>query len=145
MSNEARKSVVVVTGSRDADAEAVMDAVLTVDREELDAGYDAVWWQGGCPTGADAAVKYLMDTGVIFIGLTVFADWKKYGKAAGPIRNASLMKQAASLRDQGFRVRVLAFPAEGATNKGTEDAIRAAESHGLTVERKVVPMRKARS
>lgn len=50
------------------------------------------------------------------------ADWKKHGKAAGPIRN----QQMINLHAPDY---VIALPG----GKGTENMIRLAESHGIPV------------
>jgi len=62
---------------------------------------------GGCPTGADAfAGQWAKDRR---IPCTVFeADWKQYGKAAGPKRNQLML-------DVGGVDIVLAFPGGSGT------------------------------
>lgn len=50
------------------------------------------------------------------------ADWKKYGKAAGPIRNQQML-------DEGKPDLVIAFPGGG----GTADMIERAEKAGVEV------------
>ncbi|MGV1787340.1 MULTISPECIES: SLOG family protein [Agrobacterium] len=52
------------------------------------------------------------------------ADWKKHGKAAGPIRNQLMI----DLHKPDF---LIALPG----GKGTENMIRLAESHGIKVIR----------
>jgi len=37
------------------------------------------------------------------------ANWEKYSRAAGPIRNTEMVKQAAEFQDRGTKVQVLAF------------------------------------
>lgn len=49
-------------------------------------------------------------------------DWKKYGKAAGPIRNSEMLQ----LEDIEY---VVAFPG----GKGTQDMIRKAKAAGILV------------
>lgn len=51
-----------------------------------------------------------------------FADWRKYGKAAGPIRNSRMLKI-------GEPDLVLAFSG----GKGTQDMIQKAKSAGVEV------------
>lgn len=56
---------------------------------------------------------------------TVFmADWDKYGKAAGPIRNKQML-------DEGKPDLVIAFPTE--KSKGTRNMIEQAEKAGVDV------------
>ena len=50
------------------------------------------------------------------------ADWKKYGKAAGPIRNAQMPAE-------GKPDLVVAFPG----GNGTSDMVKKAKAHGVTV------------
>lgn len=53
------------------------------------------------------------------------ADWDKYGKAAGPIRNKQML-------DEGKPDLVVAFLAEG--SRGTANMIKQAEEAGVTVK-----------
>lgn len=51
---------------------------------------------GACPTGADAAVKRWADRRLV--PCEEFpADWLKYGKRAGPMRNEYMVTQGADL------------------------------------------------
>lgn len=75
----------------------------------------------GGAKGADA----LADGWAIthWCGLEVYpADWKKHGKAAGPIRNQRMI-------DEGKPDAVLAFPG----GRGTADLIRRAREAGIKV------------
>lgn len=49
------------------------------------------------------------------------ADWRSFGRSAGPIRNAAMLADGADL--------VIAFPG----GSGTADMIRKAETAGITV------------
>ena len=73
---------------------------------------------GGAP-GADAlAVAWAQSRGVPY---RVFkADWGRYGRAAGPIRNQRLL-------DEGQPDLVVAFPGSA----GTADMVRRAKSAGV--------------
>lgn len=53
---------------------------------------------GGCPTGPDR-VPYLMNSAMdSYTEIIEFpADWKKHGKAAGPIRNREMAEYADAL------------------------------------------------
>ena len=55
------------------------------------------------------------------------ADWDKYGKAAGPIRNEQMAKYAAET-DRGI---LIAFPI--GESKGTRNMIKLAKQYGLEV------------
>lgn len=56
------------------------------------------------------------------------AEWDKYGKAAGPIRNEQMAKYAAEA-DRGM---LIAFPI--GESKGTRNMIKLARQYGLEVE-----------
>jgi hypothetical protein len=51
------------------------------------------------------------------------ADWDKYGRAAGPIRNRRMLDQKPGL--------VLAFHAHIQTSRGTIDTLREAQRRGI--------------
>lgn len=55
------------------------------------------------------------------------ADWKKYGKAAGPIRNEQMAKYAAEA-DRGV---LIAFPI--GESKGTRNMIKLAQQYELEI------------
>lgn len=52
------------------------------------------------------------------------ADWDRYGRKAGPLRNQQMI-------DEGHPNLVIAFPTE--TSRGTYDMIRRAKKHGIEV------------
>lgn len=52
------------------------------------------------------------------------ANWDKYSKAAGPIRNRQML-------DEGKPDLVLAFHDDIESSKGTKDCIKAAEQRGI--------------
>lgn len=54
------------------------------------------------------------------------ADWEKYGKSAGPIRNDTMLVQKPDL--------VIAFHPNLAESKGTADTVRKARLQGIPVE-----------
>jgi hypothetical protein len=56
------------------------------------------------------------------------AEWDKYGKAAGPIRNEQMAKYAAEA-DKGI---LIAFPM--GESRGTRNMIKLAEQYGLEIE-----------
>jgi UDP-N-acetylmuramoylalanine-D-glutamate ligase len=76
---------------------------------------------GGCPTGAD---RFARDAAEV-IGcntVTQYADWRKYGRAAGPIRNQEML-------DLNKPDVVVAFPG----GRGTADMVRRARAKGVRV------------
>lgn len=50
------------------------------------------------------------------------ADWKKYGRSAGGIRNKEMTESAVAL---------IAFPQEGEKNRGTRNMVKIALARGL--------------
>lgn len=79
--------------------------------------------QGDCPTGADRfAREWALNRGQPFTRCP--AEWEKYGKRAGPIRN----RQMLELNPDG----VVAFDTGG---PGTRDMITAAQEAGVPVYR----------
>lgn len=62
------------------------------------------------------------------------ADWTRYGKAAGFIRNTEMVKQAILLKEEGIPVYVLAFHDNLELSKGTKHCVEQAKKYGLSVE-----------
>lgn len=76
--------------------------------------------QGGA-TGADADARaWAMRNDVAY--LTVQAAWEQHGKAAGPLRNARMLRE-------GKPTLVVAFPG----GRGTADMVRKAKAAGVPV------------
>lgn len=76
----------------------------------------------GGATGADTlAARYAQEQGLTLTEIP--ADWNKYGRSAGPIRNAELIKQAE---------RVIAF--WDGQSPGTKDTISKARAAGKPVQ-----------
>lgn len=75
----------------------------------------------GCAPGADmAAANWAGDRGIAVEPYP--AEWRKYGSAAGPIRNARMLAMGAP-------DVVIAFPG----NRGTADMVRRARAAGVRV------------
>lgn len=80
---------------------------------------------GCCPTGADM----IADNVAITLGIPTKrypADWKKHGKAAGPLRNQQML-------DEGKPDLVLAFTNTPETSRGTKDMTTRAKKANLEV------------
>lgn len=108
---------ILVCGSRNWTDERAIRAELTAFRY-----MDVTLVHGDCPTGADRIADKV---GVEF-GFDVRAypaDWKKHGKAAGPIRNSQMLK------DERPHV-VFAFH-EHVEGSGTEDMLKKARRAGV--------------
>lgn len=111
---------ILVCGGRDWDNRTLTSGVLDGFREQYhEKGMPIVIVEGGA-RGADAlakeyAVKYN-------IPLEEFAaEWNKYGRAAGPVRNSKMLKSGIDV--------VIAFPG----GRGTQDTIGKAEKMGIRV------------
>jgi hypothetical protein len=109
---------IIITGGRDyADYIMVHDIIESLNPELI--------IQGGCPTGAD---RLAMDSAseLEIDCITYEADWNKYGKSAGPIRNKLMCSENTS-------AIVIAFPG----GKGTENCIQEAVKLNMLVMRVV--------
>jgi len=115
---------VIVCGGRDyADREA---AFAALDRFHARNGITCLI-QGGA-TGADALAYEWASSRFITVH-NVPADWKKHGKAAGPVRNKQMLHDY-------FPHAVIAFPG----GRGTDGMIKQAKAAGVPVYRPVKPM-----
>lgn len=76
--------------------------------------------EGGAP-GADSLGRHYADIFDIPT-ITFRADWKRHGRAAGPLRNQKML-------DEGRPDRVIAFPG----GRGTADMVRRAKAAGVEV------------
>lgn len=115
----------IVTGGRDyADRYHVYTVLDRVVRED---GFLTVV-EGGA-SGADL-IAYEWGVARGYDVLTFVANWKKHGKAAGPIRNAEMIEACKDMATV-----VVAFPG----GRGTADMVRQSTRAGLTVidERRV--------
>lgn len=90
----------------------------------------------GNRTGADGlADEWCFNS--IRLGLNVTcerwpADWAKYRKAAGPIRNQEMVKAGVWCEQCGVDGKVLAFPL--GVSRGTRGCMEFAEAAGLVVD-----------
>lgn len=83
---------------------------------------------GACATGADAAAHHWHEVAGVWLGcheVRYPADWERYGKKAGPLRNAEMVSKGADL--------VVAFPLFD--SKGTLHTIELAEEAGIPVKK----------
>lgn len=113
-------SRILVTGSRLFDERPVIHNALL---HWVHLFQDPVVVQGMAP-GADTIAREV----AVEFGLKVEdhpADWKQYGRAAGPRRNEEMVRLGADI--------VLAFRVPNVQSSGTDDCVRRAKKHGLTV------------
>jgi hypothetical protein len=106
---------IVVTGGRDYNDWETVQKILNL--------FDPTLIIQGGATGADAlAVKYASFYGKNWI--TVKADWNKYGKRAGPVRNREMIEAYPG-------AIIVAFPG----GRGTADCVDAAVKRNRIVLR----------
>ena len=110
---------VLVTGSRDwTDSETIYRALA-----EHTAFDEVTLLSGACPTGADAFAERYAKLKGWKVELHP-ADWDKYGKRAGPLRNQAMVDRKPDL--------VLAFILNG--SRGASGTVAMARKAGLRVK-----------
>jgi len=115
---------ILVSGSREWDDPlAIENAIIDLKNWYPFIWEDVVIVHGDCPTGADAMAQKFADE-VDLITERHPADWKQFGKFAGPKRNQEMV-------DSDINV-VLAFPK--GLSKGTRGTIKMAKEAGLVVK-----------
>lgn len=112
----------IIAGSRHFDDYSKLVSVVDGVLERLGTPVkDVILVCGCCPRGADVLAVRL--AGARGWSIEKYpAEWDRYGRAAGPIRN----RQMAAVAD----VCVL-FPCKGKENRGTKDMCQAARSKGV--------------
>lgn len=119
---------IIICGGRDipfADAFNLMDRDLVLELSHASGYHDLsidLVIHGGCRGADEAADRWARSEHIPVI--SVPADWKKYGNAAGPIRNRKMLE--VHCPDY-----VVALPG----GKGTDGMIRLAEGAGVPVLR----------
>ena len=110
---------VIVAGSRHIKSAAVVYRAIRMSEFNI-----TQIVSGGC-RGVDRFAEYFAKE--YGIDLRVFpADWKQYGNKAGPIRNSEMAQYADAL---------IAIQSLNHMNKGSDDMIRKAITHGLRIAR----------
>lgn len=112
----------VATSARDVVA-LYQTAVLHNFVESLPS--DAIVIEGEA-RGADRAARGEAETRGLIV-LRFPADWQRYGRAAGPIRNQQML-------DEGKPTRCVAFHDDMENSKGTADMVRRCRKAGVPVE-----------
>ena len=114
---------VLVTGDRHYTDEIIVGVTLSGFRDlATDLFEDLVIIDGGA-TGADALARTWGKGYDNVKHITVDAEWDKYGKKAGPIRNRKMY-------DEHRPNVVLAFHDDLGTSKGTKDMVNYVRSKG---------------
>jgi hypothetical protein len=111
---------ILVTGSRNwNDLDAIREAILAAT---IGYRYENVTIVHGAANGADTIASQIADK--LHMNQEAYpADWKEYGRAAGPLRNQEMVDLGADL--------CLAFLQEG--SKGTADCIKRARRARIPV------------
>ncbi|ASZ74860.1 hypothetical protein FDI69_gp043 [Rhodococcus phage Trina] len=111
---------ILITGSREFNNYGLMLKVLT--HAKMVSAPDAVLINGAAK-GADTLAYDIWTRVLKMPAETVPADWDRYNKAAGPIRNRIMVDRGADI--------CLAFPI--GTSTGTRDCMKLAEKAGIKV------------
>jgi len=116
---------VLVCGDRNwTDREAVWRELSDLRNEYWDDALVVI--EGGC-TGADTFAREWCWAHRTVGRMEFTAEWNKYGRAAGPIRNQRMI-------DEGTPDLVLAFHADIGNSKGTWDLVKRANKAGIPVQ-----------
>lgn len=109
---------ILVCGGRDySDKEKVKSVLLEINPKCV--------IQGGAP-GADSLAKEVAIHASIEC-IEYKADWKKYGKRAGPIRNRQMLDENPDIE------LIVAFHENIESSKGTKDMVTYAKTKGYKV------------
>lgn len=111
---------VLVCGGRDTSAADVWEKLEHHAPCEIANWPPSVLIHGGARGADEGAAAWAKSEGIKAIEYK--ADWKKHGKAAGPIRNQKML-------DEGHPDAVVALPG----GRGTADMVRRAYSAGIPV------------
>lgn len=113
---------VLITGSRDWTLWNVLEGAILRLVPDYASGQDVKLVHGGCPSGADEMADNL--AGVLGFPVEVHpADWGRYGKRAGFLRNKEMVDAGASI--------CLAFIKNN--SRGATMCARLAEEAGIPV------------
>jgi hypothetical protein len=87
---------ILVTGSRDWEYSALIEQALALAAQDEPNQASIVLVSGACPTGADAIAEEIADQWDWQIERHP-ADWDRYGKRAGFVRNAEMVELGADV------------------------------------------------
>jgi hypothetical protein len=109
---------ILVCGSRDWTNRAIIRQRVAA----IPAGFTILH---GAARGADTIAREEAE-GVGLKTIAFPAEWEKYGRAAGPIRNRAMLDEHPDL--------VIAFHNDISRSRGTADTVREAKKRGIPVE-----------
>lgn len=115
---------VLVCGSRQWHNRPRIRAELKrLQREAAGMGEEFVVIHGACPDGADKIADEIAESELGLVpGETLIrepAEWKRYGRAAGPIRNQRMLNEHGPTLVYAFR--------DGVKSSGTDDLVKRAK------------------
>lgn len=120
-------SRIIVCGGRHFNDYACLESILDDVLADHNLGYTEVEVvSGGCPSGADALGELYAATHNIQCSRFP-AEWDRFGKAAGPIRNSQMVNYAG----ESQKPIVVAF--SNSTTRGTNDTIKKANKLGIEI------------
>jgi len=126
------KAIYVVTGSRqwEGDVGIVKNTMVGFYPE-----HEKILYHGDCPDrGTGRSIDWLARDIALELGWEIKsfpANWKEFGRSAGPIRNREMVKSAKEEKDNGVIVEVYAWPTKSSI--GTWDCVKKAKMLGLKV------------
>ena len=121
------KNVILITGARDWTCHSTISTQLS----SFPHNESTLLIHGDCVGADKISGKIARQLG--FIVSASPADWKKYGRAAGPIRNQQMVKEALTYANAGIDTVVLAFHDDLTQSKGTKNCVEYATKQGLDI------------
>lgn len=118
--------VILVTGSRDWDDFNKMELCL-----KKYYGKKVLLIHGNC-RGADK-ISEIVGRKLKFDILSKSAEWKKYGKQAGILRNIEMIKELLVYKKSGVQTIVLAFHSDIENSKGTKHCVNECKKYNLEI------------
>lgn len=120
---------ILVTGAREYSNKKLVRNTLknaVEDHEKI------ILIHGGC-SGAD---KLAGEVGLKlgFIVEVYPAEWKKYGKSAGPKRNKQMVDRLVEYKNLGYNIKMFAFHDDIDNSKGTKNCVNIAQKNGIAVD-----------
>jgi hypothetical protein len=124
--------ILIVTGSRGMNPVSARDAIKDYLRK-----IEKVVIYHGNSGNVDMAAKAIGDMWSGYSQVPFDADWKDYGRAAGPVRNETMVQVALEVaKTTGDTVKGLAI--WNGSSKGTKDCIERMKKAGIEVETIVI-------
>lgn len=123
-SKPAYEQVILITGARDWKDTELIAKTLTSYKDR-----NVLLFHGDCQ-GADKMAGNIASKLKFTVEVSP-AEWAKYGRAAGPVRNKMMVKKALECKQRGIPVTVLAFHDALEKSRGTKHCAAEARKNGL--------------